>query len=640
MNFFEQQKRAKRNSTILIVLFLAAVFCITIIVSYILCILFLVLEHNFFSFDPVLIFKALPLKTVALSFALTIAAIFCASFFKIVSLSSNGGIKIAKMLYAREVPKTSIRNSENMLLNIVEEISIASGIAAPKVFLLQDNSINAFVAGNSYEDAIICVTRGAMNKLNRDELQGVIAHEFSHMFNGDMKLNMNSIGILYGILFVGLLGEFILKGTSLSGGRVRPNGKGSGAAILLFFGVALYIIGSIGVFFGNAIKAAINRQREYLADASAVQFTRNPDGIANALKKIDYYGSKIDAPDASEFSHLYINDGIKNIFSFPTHPPIRDRIKRIDRNWNGDFEQFFKKLEAKKEVKEKSQEKIVKIITAATILNKLDNIGELSDKQIQNAKKELGNIPKKVFRSIDDPLEAGLTIFCMLFDENKTIRDLQIDIIKKDYENSLNINNIEQNIFHVEKIVQNYKREDFLNIILICINTLKLITKNQYILFKETINALILADKHISWFEWNIKYLVIHPLDIHFGFEKVPNEIHKNINSIKFEVELFLSALIYAQTKNDKQAKMIFDDIKTRKRIKNLKYIEYENITNRLLDTSLKTISKATAFLRRDIFEMALFCINKNNTSISPIESESVHAISILLRLPLNIKNL
>jgi Zn-dependent protease with chaperone function len=392
------------------------------------------------------------------------------------------------MLNAREITRNSTKNlNENILLNVIEEISIASNIPAPPVFVLHDNSINAFVAGNSYEDAIICVTQGAIDKLDREELQGVIAHEFSHIFNGDMELNIKAIGILYGILAISTIGIQMIRGAS----NIRGNSKNdSGASgYFIFFGIALYLVGSIGVFFANIIKAAINRQREYLADASAVQFTRNPDGIGNALKKIGYYGSKIDAPDANEFSHLYIEDGIKSIFSFLTHPPLNERIRRIDKSWGGNFDLFIAETKAKKRQKEKTRnDQIVKTITTAAVLSSINNIGDISDEQIKDARKELSSIPKETYYSIDNPLEAGLTIFCMLLDKNPNIKTSQIEIIKNNYKMD-----ITPNLLHVDSITEKYKREEYLKIILICINTLKLmvlfIPNNYYKFYAKNLST-------------------------------------------------------------------------------------------------------------------------------------------------------
>ncbi len=186
---------------------------------------------------------------------------------------------------------------------------------------------------------MVAVTRGTLEKLNRAELQGVVAHEFSHIVNGDMRLNIRLIGILFGILMVALVGRLLFRWGALAGSR--SNRDSGGGVPLLVLGIGLLILGYVGVFFGNLIKASVSRQREYLADASAVQFTREPSGIAGALKKIggDVQGSLITHPDAEELSHAYFSEGVHHMFSslFATHPPLEQRIRRIEPGWDGQF---------------------------------------------------------------------------------------------------------------------------------------------------------------------------------------------------------------------------------------------------------------------------------------------------------------
>lgn len=645
MNFFEQQDRAKKNSTKLFFLFIFSLFCITAIVSYATSVLVVFFNYNAILLNPIHIYQLIPADYLLLVIMCVVGTISIVSIIKIITLSSNGGRKVAMSLNARELTRNHATNNETMLLNIVEEISIASSIPVPPVYILEDDTINAFAAGNSYEDAVIGITRGAINKLNRDELQGVIAHEFSHIFNGDMKLNIKSIGILSGIVFISLIGTIIIRATLRGSVGSSSKSKKDGAAaivIIACFGIALYIIGLVGQFFGNIIKAAINRQREYLADASAVQFTRNPEGIANALKKIGYYGSNIKASDASEFSHFYISEGVSNFLSFDTHPPLNDRIKRIDPSWDSNFDLFIKKQKLNKNTNIKKSKKnmgeaISKVVTTTAILDGINSIGNVSDKQIITANQELDSIPKELHISIDNPLEASFLIFNMVLDEDKNIKNRQMEVIISSYQNFIHLEHIEQNLVKVENLLATYKRDEYLNLILLCTSTLKQLTNSQYNIFKKTLNALIDIDDKISWFEWNIKYLVLYQLDIYFGITKVPKERHKHINSIKFEIELFLSALSFAQTKNDEKAKEIFDSAKSIKNLNQLQYIKHENITNTLLSSSLDEISKSLPAIRRDILEVSIYCVKKDET-ITPIEFESIHALGLLLRLPFNIE--
>lgn len=261
--------------------------------------------------------------------------------YKLYSLS-DGGISVALMLGARSVDPSSHEPDERKLLDIVEEIALASGVPVPEVFVLDhEHAINAFAAGFTSHDAVIVVTQGAMNLLGRDELQGVIAHEFSHIFNGDMRLNMYLLGWIYGLVLLSSVGRMMLVNLNGSNSSIRSP-RQTGIPQIMVVGLLLTIIGSIGVFFGRLIQAAVSREREMLADASAVQYTRNPGGIENALKKIGgtIDGSRVDDPFADQVSHFFFCEAsgynfLKNWMS--THPPINERIKAIDPHFDGKY---------------------------------------------------------------------------------------------------------------------------------------------------------------------------------------------------------------------------------------------------------------------------------------------------------------
>src|SRR6266480_2477874 len=255
----------------------------------------------------------------------TLGIIGAGSFFKTLSLA-RGGRAVAELLDGRLVNPNSTDAHERKLLNVVEEMSIASGVPVPQVYVMDGEAgINAFAAGHSASDAAISVTRGYMKMPSRDELQGVIGHEFSHILNGDMRVNLRLMGLVFGILCLTVIGRILIR----TSGRKNP---------LPLLGLALIIIGWAGVFFGRLIQAAVSRQREVLADASAVQFTRNPSGLAGALKKIGGLtdGSRINSPHAEEASHLFFANGLGNSF-FATHPPLVERIRALDPSFDGRF---------------------------------------------------------------------------------------------------------------------------------------------------------------------------------------------------------------------------------------------------------------------------------------------------------------
>ena len=258
----------------------------------------------------------------------TLALILGASAIKAFELREGGEV-IAKWAGGRRVASDTQERLERRLLNIVEEMAIASGVRVPKVFVMDtEPGINAFAAGYDVSNAVIAVTRGALERLNRDELQGVIGHEFSHILNGDMWLNIRMMGVLAGIVFIGSIGQFFMRNAS----ERRGDNKGF-APSAFFFGLALFVIGYIGLFFARLIKAAISRQREFLADASSVQFTRNPDGLAGALDQIraSPAGALISGRYAEELSHMFFGQGVSLWLAglFDTHPPLDERIRRV-----------------------------------------------------------------------------------------------------------------------------------------------------------------------------------------------------------------------------------------------------------------------------------------------------------------------
>ncbi|HEY0634549.1 MAG TPA: M48 family metallopeptidase [Gammaproteobacteria bacterium] len=324
MDFFGAQAQARRQTRRLIVLFILAVLAVIgAVYLAVMAIFFTSGEAEHFSlWEPQL------LLLIAGGTSLLIGG---GSLYKISALASGGGESVAEAMGARQVARATTDPMERRLLNVVDEMAIASGVPPPKVFILDEEpGINAFAAGFSTQQAVVAVTQGCLEQLSRDELQGVIAHEFSHILNGDMRLNLRLIGILHGILLLALLGRVILD--HAHGSSRSKNGGG-----VVFFGLALLVIGYIGVFFGNLIKAAASRQREFLADASAVQFTRNPGGIGGALKKIGgFEQSQIHHPKAEEASHLFFGEGISTLFGWlASHPPIDERIRRIDRSFRG-----------------------------------------------------------------------------------------------------------------------------------------------------------------------------------------------------------------------------------------------------------------------------------------------------------------
>jgi Zn-dependent protease with chaperone function len=336
-NFFENQDAARRNTKRLVTLFCLAVIAIAGML-YLLAVLLTGVEQPDPSTGQTVISPLWWQPDLALGVAIaTVVVVGGGSLYKIAQLRGGGAV-VAEALGGALIPPGTRDSDERRLLNVVEEMAIASGIPAPPAYLLKDEQgINAFAAGFAPSDAVIGVTRGCVQKLSRDELQGVIAHEFSHILSGDMGLNIRLMGVIHGILIIGIIGYFLLRSSLYSGSGRRSSSRDNSGMAIVAAGLGLMVIGFLGTFFGNLIKASVSRQREFFADASAVQFTRNPDGIAGALKEIAGYegGSILANPNAPEASHLYFSQGLRGGLQmlFATHPPLEERIRRLDPSW-------------------------------------------------------------------------------------------------------------------------------------------------------------------------------------------------------------------------------------------------------------------------------------------------------------------
>jgi len=427
VNFFEYQEQARRQSRWLIFLFILAVIIIIVVIDAAILVAFGVMntEEQQFVFSMQMLKANLP--TLLGGALVTAAIIAVASLFKTATLRSGGG-KVARDLGGVLVEADARDPLRRRLYNVVEEIALASGIPVPEIYVLeQESGINAFAAGFTPADAAVAVTRGALEKLNRSELQGVIAHEFSHIFNGDMRLNIRLMGALFGILMLSLIGRRVLHGSYFMGRSKNNNG---GAIVLV--AIAVMLVGYIGLFFGRWIKSAVSRQREYLADASAVQFTRDPDGIAGALKKISVYSdaSYLNV-ETEEVSHMLFGDGEKTSM-FSTHPPLNERIQRIDKSFRPeDLVTLAKSIQREGQVQaeqaakeqQKPKQRGAGMFDADNII---DQIGHPDFSRILMAATLAASIPEEISQAAHSTQWATEVLFYCLLDRDDEIRERQL----------------------------------------------------------------------------------------------------------------------------------------------------------------------------------------------------------------------
>lgn len=439
MNFFAAQDQARRSSRRLVVVYIAATIAIVLGVTAVVGFALFSFSQSGYGYTPGQFIRAqapLLLGTALL----TALFIFGSSLYKTSRLSAGGG-KVAVDMGGTLVPTDVQDPLRRRLRNVVEEMAIASGVPVPEIYVMEEEpGINAFAAGFSPSDAAIAVTRGTLELLDRDELQGVIAHEFSHILNGDMKLNVRLMGVLFGIMVLGLIGRMVMRGGYHS--SIISSRRNRNAPVILIVGIGLVILGGVGVFFARMIKASVSRQREFLADASAVQFTRQSHGIASALKKIGGYseGSKISATDPEEVSHMLFGSGTSLLGMFATHPPLVDRIQALDPAFK---ESDFPRVEPRQRRVETAQESqhaafagdittvfasgSTKVLSASIA----DTVGHPEHEHIEFARKLRKSIPAELYDAAHSSELAFLLSIALVLDQSKRTIDRQFSLLQE-----------------------------------------------------------------------------------------------------------------------------------------------------------------------------------------------------------------
>ena len=529
MNFFEHQERARSNSRRMLVLFALAVLAVVAAINVVvLLVLGLAAEPDK---DP----QVSPAAAAVAVTVITLAVIACGSLYKTFSLRGGGGA-VARALGGTLVSGDTRDFHLRRLRNVVEEMAIASGMPVPEIYVLeQESAINAFAAGHSTGDAAIAVTRGALEHLSRDELQGVVAHEYSHILRGDCRLNIRLIGVLYGIMMLTLFGRMIgslFRGGSgggrsvvvvRGGGGRRGGGKGGGggAAIIAIIVVVVLItvIGYIGTFFARLIQAAISRQREFLADAAAVQFTRNPEGIAGALKKIGAHAEHgvLEHPRASEAAHMFFADGMARSFNslFATHPPLDLRIRQIQPNWDGSFKSGKKGMPASSAApvpaaagretgtvqrSGQSSESGRRMIEGMAVLGA---IGTLSQSNLETARAINAAIPADLDARLREPQGARAVLLALVLVDNLDDDARQLELITEALR--------EDQVADVRSLlpqVAALPRQARLGVLELAASTIAQSAETGRAAFFELIDALIAADEKISLYEFCLRRIL------------------------------------------------------------------------------------------------------------------------------------
>lgn len=515
MDFFEQQSRAHRKTKWLVGYFLLAVLGIIAVLQVVFALLL-----GYSPLDPSL------LAMVALGVG---AAVTLGSVVKTAELSQGGRV-VATMLGGQPVPQNTTDLAERRLLNVVEEMAIASGVPVPEIYILPDTTINAFAAGHAPGDAAIGVTRGCIDLLNRDELQGVIGHEFSHILNGDMRLNIRLIGVLNGILFLAILGGIAMRTAAwmpVSGGSSSREKRDGGnlTLVILLAGVALYLAGYIGVFFGKLIKAAVSRQREFLADASAVQFTRNPGGLAGALWKIQSHHSLIQNPRAEEASHLFFGNGLADPWMalFATHPPVDQRIQAIAPNFQPD-----ETPAAPPEIPPAPPSK-----RSASPLR----VGIPPDAAgLAQAASLLSGLPEFSRTAAHELHDSCALIYSLLLSDEAKERQTQLAQLSGD----ASLRAETQKFFARRGEIDGHQR---IGLVDLAIPTLRHLSAAQYAEFRDNVQRLVASDGQVHLFEYVLQKILVRHLDVFFTRSTGPAVKFSSLLPLLPDVGVLLSAL-------------------------------------------------------------------------------------------------
>ena len=635
MNFFESQDAAKRNTGRLIFLFVLAVLSLIIVTNLLVMFLIGFAGSEMTSMAAVNTMR-FDWGTFWLIGTSVTGVVFLGSLYKIASLR-GGGARIAEMMNGRLLLAGSQDLHERRVLNVVEEMAIASGIPVPPVYLMEENGINAFAAGYSPSDAIVAVTRGTIETLSREQLQGVIAHEFSHILHGDMRINIRLIGVLHGIMVLGLIGYHLLRGSMYS-----RRSKNSGG--IVFLGIGLIVVGFVGTFFGNLIKAAVSRQREFLADASAVQFTRNPDGIAGALMQIANHSkhSYLNNPNSAEISHALFEEGRVSALSrlYATHPPLANRIRALLPSWDGSYDTgtvaSYADTAASTEeahLAAVSQQKKARAILGgvAGVLITDAIINQVGNPQVQHldyANTLIYQIPQPLIDAAREPSGARAVIYYLILDKNASGRREQLSFV----EASADIG-VYGELQKLLSVADEVEAEQRLPLTEIAISSLRQLSKNQYQLFKSNFNALIALDNKINLLEWALQKIVFHHLDAVFTKGKTPKPGKKDLKRFEQESALLLSILAYSNKQEGIDTEAAYT--------KGAEMLGLgtplqatENISFEALNAALDRLVQLKPLQKPALLKAFVACITADK-EVAAIEAELLRAIAATIDCPM-----
>ena len=635
MDFFKSQDAAKRNTSRLILLFGLAVLSLILITNLLILFIFGFVGSEMTSMaavtSPRMNWELFLYVGLGVS-----AVILFGSLYKIATLA-GGGARVAEMMDGKLLMSGTDDIREQRLLNVVEEMAIASGTPVPPVYVMEEEGINAFAAGYSPSDAVIGITRGAINTLSRDQLQGVIAHEFSHILHGDMRINIRLIGVLHGILILGIIGYHLMRSGSYS-----RRSKDSGGVVML--GLGLLIVGYTGTFFGNLIKAAVSRQREYLADASAVQYTRNPNGIAGALMQIATHQERsfLNHPSSNEISHALFEEAQGHSMLgglYATHPPLEDRIAAILPNWDGKYE-VVEDRSARDEAlaaeaqsgsrSEGDRRRAAATIAAGAILGEqlVQAAGNPGMDHLDAAERIIAGIPPAWLEAARNPSGARAVVYLIVLQDTDPVRRRQLNLLEHSADTGV--------FAEVSRLLdsgQSISAEQRLPLVEICLASLRQLSAAQYQLFRKNFEEMIRIDNRISLLEWSLHKLVLHHLDAVFSRRQPARLGRKDLLRCRQSVSVLLSIIAQSTTQDRAQAQQWFqagaDSLQG-----GAEFIPVAELNFEMLGAAMDELAEVKPLQKPALLKACAAAIRADG-EVQPIEVELLRAVSASIDCPM-----
>ncbi|MBQ2621128.1 MAG: M48 family metallopeptidase [Thermoguttaceae bacterium] len=642
MNFFEHQDRARKATRRLYFYYFLAVLFVIVALNVGLLGLLIIIPQIYCS-DSHIDYSYLNAENlfgiVSTITGVSSLIIFSGAGVRSVQLRSLNGGQVAESLGGRLVAANTRDQQERQLLNIVEEMSIASGVPVPKVYILDnEKSINAFASGWSTDEAAIAVTRGSLDYFTRDELQGVIGHEFSHILNGDMTVDMRMVGLLFGLELIFLFGYLLLRiVTELSDSRSssKDGNSGGGGGVFMLVGLIIMIIGYIGKVSANLIRMAVSRQKEYLADASSVQFTRNPEGIGYALIKIGQINSRnpITNPNAAACGHFFFASIDSSLWD--SHPPLKKRIARILPLYDGKVPQS-----VLRDLQDPPGKRYSEDDDSKKNRNPLDEIRQRMPEQLRHVHIPIlgggvlgGAAVDSAVQSSDeleslndlihDQYSVHGVIYALLMDSNPDIQNMQWDVLRRS-QNEYMLKLVER----LSPRVNSLTCADKIRIAELSVTALRQMSHEQYRTFRDNIVALTEADQRIDLFEFALRMILTGRLDASFGMKK--NFVYYDkAEQLTREFCLALGYLAWQGANDEQDANNAFQ---TAVKLTNLNIAtpSRSSCNMKAFANSLIKIQNASAAIRETFFNAFVACINYDG-KITPKEEDLVNVIGACL---------